>query len=99
MGVNLALAPSYHLKTFTKPIIPNLKMKIDGSLMFFAINLHAHNTFTLWLPHLQLCVCYSQLGAYKLAYLHNEVALHFRPEDQAILNNKALLEAMVNAEE
>ena len=48
-----------------------------------------------WLPHLQLCVCYSRLGAYKLAYLHNEVALHYRPEDPATLSNKTLLEALI----
>lgn len=57
-----------------------------------------NTAYSTWLPHLQLCVCYSQLGAHRLAYLHNEVALHFRPDDQAILNNKALLEAMVEAE-
>ncbi|NLK07503.1 MAG: glycosyltransferase [Firmicutes bacterium] len=49
-----------------------------------------------WLPHLQLCVCYSKLGAYRLAYLHNEAARHFRPEDPIMLSNKTFLEQMLS---
>lgn len=47
--------------------------------------------FSTWLPHLQLCVCYDRIGNYKLAYLHNEVALQYRPDDDIILMNKAYL--------
>ncbi|WES35623.1 hypothetical protein P0092_06505 [Ruminiclostridium papyrosolvens DSM 2782] len=31
---------------------------------------------------------------YKLAYLHNEIAFHYRPEDLKIINNKRCLEAI-----
>lgn len=50
---------------------------------------HAYST---WLPHLQLCVCYSKVGAHKLAYLHNEMALQYRPRDEIMLSNKQFLE-------
>lgn len=48
-----------------------------------------------WLPHLQLCVCYDKLGNYKLAFEHNEIASHFRPNDQRILYNKKYFEKLV----
>lgn len=58
-----------------------------------------HNTaYSTWLPHLQLCVCYSRLGAYRLAYLHNEAALIYRPGDQTMLSNKAFLEKTLKEE-
>lgn len=41
-----------------------------------------------WLPHLQLCLCYDRLGNHKLAYVHNEIASKFRPNDERILYNK-----------
>lgn len=44
--------------------------------------------FSTWLPHLQLCVCYDRIGNYKLAYLHNEVALQYRPDDEILLKNR-----------
>lgn len=54
-----------------------------------------NTAYSTWLPHLQLCVCYSQLGAYRLAYLHNEAALYYRPQDQILLNNRAWLENLL----
>ncbi len=48
-----------------------------------------------WLPHLQLGLCYYQLGKYELSYHHNEIALSFRPNDQNILNNMKLLEELM----
>ncbi len=50
-----------------------------------------NQTYSTWLPHLQLAVCYDRLGAHRLAYLHNEAALFFRPADPIILANKELL--------
>lgn len=52
-------------------------------------------SFSTWLPHLQLCVCYSRAGEYKLAYLHNEVARQYRPKDQKVLQNQQYLESMM----
>lgn len=48
--------------------------------------------YSTWYPHLQLCVCYYNLGDYESSYKHNELARSFRPEDDKILFNKELLE-------
>lgn len=48
--------------------------------------------YSTFLPHLQLCVCYDRLEIYKLAYLHNEVAGQYRPDDPRILSNRQYLE-------
>lgn len=47
-----------------------------------------------WLPHLQLCVCYSSIGKFELAYEHNELARTYRPDDPRILHNKEYLETV-----
>jgi tetratricopeptide (TPR) repeat protein len=44
-----------------------------------------------WLPHMQLGLCYYQLGEYELSYRHNEIALSYRPNDVSIINNIKLL--------
>ncbi|GFN32980.1 tetratricopeptide repeat-containing glycosyltransferase family 2 protein [Paenibacillus xylaniclasticus] len=48
-----------------------------------------------WLPHLQLCVCYDRLGDYKMAYIHNERAREYRPNNAAVLHNKQYLEPLI----
>jgi glycosyltransferase involved in cell wall biosynthesis len=48
-----------------------------------------------WLPHLQLCVCYSRIGEYKLADEHNEMAAKFIPADARIAHNRAYLQNML----
>ena len=48
-----------------------------------------------WLPHIQLCVCYYKLGDYQKSYEHNEIARSFRPMDEKILYNKALLDGIL----
>lgn len=47
-----------------------------------------------WLPHLQLCVCYSNLGQYKLAFEHNEIARKYVPTHASVLHNKSFLESI-----
>ena len=55
-----------------------------------------HNlSCSTWLPHLQLCLCYCRIGEYKLAYLHNEVARQYRPNDERILHNQKYLESVL----
>ncbi|SDE46906.1 Tetratricopeptide repeat-containing protein [Paenibacillus sp. UNCCL117] len=44
-----------------------------------------------WQPHLQLCVCYDQLGQYKLAMKHNELGLELEPDHQSFLMNRDYL--------
>jgi glycosyltransferase involved in cell wall biosynthesis len=45
-----------------------------------------------WLPHMQLALCYYELGKYELSYAHNLTALTYRPDDEQIQNNIKLLE-------
>ncbi|HWQ72599.1 MAG TPA: glycosyltransferase [Desulfitobacteriaceae bacterium] len=48
-----------------------------------------------WLPHLQLCVCYDRLGKHELAYIHNEIARKYRPDNTQVLYNKKYLEGVL----
>ncbi|MQR94337.1 glycosyltransferase [Fictibacillus phosphorivorans] len=45
-----------------------------------------------WFPHLQLCICYYQIGEFEKSYKHNEQALKYRPTDEHMLYNKKLLQ-------
>jgi len=45
-----------------------------------------------WLPHMQLGLCYYQMGEYERSYHHNKIALSYRPNDLSILSNIKLLE-------
>lgn len=47
-----------------------------------------------WLPHLQLCVCYSRAGKYGLAHQHNELAATFIPNDARIQHNRNYLQSL-----
>ncbi|WP_425060450.1 hypothetical protein SCACP_11630 [Sporomusa carbonis] len=51
-----------------------------------------------WLPHLQLCVCYSRVGQYKLANEHNEMAAKYIPDDPRIHHNRNYLKSMLEQE-
>ncbi len=55
-----------------------------------------YTAYHTWYPHLQLCVCYYNLGDYKKAYEHNEEARKYRPEDKSVLHNKKLFEEKFN---
>lgn len=56
-----------------------------------------YTAYHTWYPHLQLCVCYYNLGDYQKAYEHNEQARKYRPEDKSVLHNKKLLEGILDA--
>ncbi len=51
-----------------------------------------YKAYYTWYPHLQLCVCYYNLGEYHKAFEHNEEAGKYRPEDKSVLHNRALLQ-------
>ncbi|WP_177177402.1 glycosyltransferase [Bacillus sp. MUM 116] len=53
---------------------------------------HACST---WIPHLQLCICYAQLGDYQKAFDHIEIAGTFCPKHELILKNKEILDKYV----
>ncbi|QGQ99765.1 glycosyltransferase [Paenibacillus psychroresistens] len=48
-----------------------------------------------WLPHMQLGICYYQLGEYELSYHHNKIVSEYRPKDQGVINNMYLLEELI----
>ncbi|MBL0388016.1 glycosyltransferase family 2 protein [Tumebacillus sp. ITR2] len=56
-----------------------------------------HRPYYTWLPHVQLCICYFQIGDLDHAYLHNQIARAYRPQDQRLLANKRLLEQTQDA--
>jgi glycosyltransferase involved in cell wall biosynthesis len=49
-----------------------------------------------WLPHLQLGLCYYQLGEYRLSYHHYRVALSYRPNDKNIISNLNILKELMS---
>ena len=44
--------------------------------------------YSTWYPHLQLCVCYSELGEMERASKHNSKAKKYLPNDPRVLNNE-----------
>ncbi|PYZ97558.1 glycosyl transferase [Alteribacter lacisalsi] len=52
----------------------------------------SYPAYSTWYPHLQMCVCYYQLGDMQKSYDHNEKAREYRPKDERVVQNKALLE-------
>lgn len=48
-----------------------------------------------WLPHMQLGLCYYQMGEYELSCQHNKIALSHRPNDLGIMNNLKLIEELI----
>ncbi|WP_152657816.1 glycosyltransferase family 2 protein [Oceanobacillus sp. CFH 90083] len=44
--------------------------------------------YSTWYPHLQLCVCYWQLGEKKLAQKHNQKAKHYHPNNPQVQYNE-----------
>jgi len=49
-----------------------------------------------WLPHIQLALCYFQLGEYELSYRHNKLASTYRPNDDSIQKNITVLEGLLH---
>lgn len=43
-----------------------------------------------WLPHLQMCVFYNEIGEVLKAATHNEIALTFLPKDSRLLSNQKI---------
>ncbi|GKX68668.1 glycosyltransferase [Inconstantimicrobium mannanitabidum] len=45
------------------------------------------STYT-WIPYLQMCVCYSNLGQYEVANMYNEKAAEYVPSHSSVLHNR-----------
>lgn len=50
--------------------------------------------YSTWYPHLQMCVCYWQIGETELALHHHEKAKEYRPQDTRILYNEEFFKKM-----
>lgn len=46
-----------------------------------------------FIPHMQLCICYSKLGDIEAARIHNEKAAEFKPDDPAVKQNRSYFES------
>ena len=50
-----------------------------------------------WLPHLQLCVAYNNVGNLEAAAIHNELALTYLPQDSRMLSNQAIFKKVLGS--
>ena len=55
-----------------------------------------NNASWTWLPHMQLGLCYFQIGNYELSYHHNKIANSYLPENKGIIQNMKLLEDILD---
>lgn len=53
-----------------------------------------------WLPHLNACLCYNNIGKMQKAYDHNKEVLKLRPKDpKAVSNDRILIKALEKLKE
>jgi glycosyltransferase involved in cell wall biosynthesis len=72
-------------KSFKKAIIwYNLALEIEAN------NNHGfkQEAYSTWYPHLQLCVCYWEIGDLERSVEHNNEAKVYRPNDPTVKNNE-----------
>ncbi len=55
-----------------------------------------NNICFTWLPHIQLCVCYSAKEEYEKAYRHNKIAEKYAPNSNMVKQNKMFLEKVLS---
>lgn len=51
-----------------------------------------NRTLITWVPHSRLSICYAKLGQLKTAFLHNEKALEYLPNEPFLVENRRILE-------
>src|SRR5690625_396243 len=69
----------YHTAIFWyNAAVASVNVKPDRVAMF------ENPAYATWVPHLQLCVCYDRIGSRLLAYMHNEQAAKYLPDDERI---------------
>ncbi|MCM2979036.1 MULTISPECIES: tetratricopeptide repeat-containing glycosyltransferase family 2 protein [Priestia] len=65
---------------------------VDSSRLKSPFINHACHT---WLPHLQLCLCYSKLGEFKVAKEHNDLAAQYAPNNPCVKHNQAFFKSII----
>jgi len=53
-------------------------------------------SYSTWMPHLQLAVCYDRIGKHQLANEHNELAYGYHPTHASILSNRQYFSNLLN---
>lgn len=53
-------------------------------------------SYSTWMPHLQLAVCYDRIGKHQLANEHNELAYSYHPTHASILSNRQYFSNLLN---
>lgn len=62
------------------------KLPIDKSSLALV-----HESYSTWIPHIQLCVCYSRQGKFVEANEQNELAGKYVPKDPNVIHNRQYL--------
>jgi glycosyltransferase involved in cell wall biosynthesis len=69
-------------------LISNLKLPKDDSVFIYG-------EYWTWIPHLQLCVCYYNIGDVKKSFEHNELAYKLNPNNESILKNIEFFKSII----
>lgn len=92
LGWSFLEKQEFHAAVFWYKLATQIKIS-DDNLGF------QNHSYSTWMPHLQLCVCYDRLGEFELAYQHNEEARHYQPDHASVLHNKKYLESILKVKE
>lgn len=84
LGYHLMSNNQYRQAAFWYDLATKLQRPPDNQGFF-------NHASWIWVPHIQLCVCYDRLGEYELAYHHNEMAAKYIPNSASVLQNREYL--------
>jgi glucose-1-phosphate thymidylyltransferase len=88
LGYSFIREKKYKKAAFWYRLATNFEKKDEDAAFF-------NRSYSTWIPHVQLCICYYHLGDFEKSYFHNEKARGYRPLNEHILYNKKLLEPYV----
>ncbi|WP_110954018.1 glycosyltransferase family 2 protein [Anaerosinus massiliensis] len=80
IGYHFLSLKQYQQAIFWYTLATNLQKPKDSLALL-------NNSCWTWLPHLQLCVCYANIGEVPLAIQHNKIAEAYVPDHPSILHN------------
>lgn len=89
LGYHFLNAKKYTSSIFWYKLALNLTDSSHSSLRNFACS--------TWLPHLQLCVCYSKIGENAIALEHNKIAESYVPTHPSVVYNKKYFEELLGS--
>lgn len=89
LGYHFLNAKKYTSSIFWYKLALNLTDSSHSSLRNYACS--------TWLPHLQLCVCYSKIGENTIALEHNRIAESYVPNHPSVVYNKKYFEELLGS--